>query len=128
MRTAEQNEKGAVHALTLYSVVQNAGRKAAWVALKPETGRTHQLRFHVAEIRLCHHRRPRSTPVIANCRKASPTACTCTPAPCASPDLAGPIEIVADLPPHMKQTFAVLGFEEHSAENFFDLRKPRRIR
>jgi 23S rRNA pseudouridine955/2504/2580 synthase len=40
----------------------------------------------------------------------------------------GPIEIVADLPPHMKQTFAVLGFEEHSAENFFDLRKPRRIR
>jgi len=28
----------------------------------------------------------------------------------------------------MKQTFEVLGFEEHSAENFFDLRKPRRIR
>lgn len=50
MRQAQQNEEGAVHAVTLYSVVQNAGRKAAWVALKPETGRTHQLRFHMAEI------------------------------------------------------------------------------
>ena len=50
MRSAAQNEKGAVYALTLYSVVQNAGRKAAWVALKPETGRTHQLRFHMAEM------------------------------------------------------------------------------
>jgi len=28
----------------------------------------------------------------------------------------------------MKQTFEVLGFDEDSAENFFDLRKPRRIR
>ena len=50
MRTAEQKEKGAVHAVTLYSVISNAGQKAAWVALKPETGRTHQLRFHMAEI------------------------------------------------------------------------------
>ena len=49
MRAAEQNEKGAVHASTLYSVVQNAGRKAAWVALKPETGRTHQIRIHLSE-------------------------------------------------------------------------------
>ena len=39
-----------------------------------------------------------------------------------------PIEIVAELPAHMKQTFDVLGFDEDSAENFFDLRKPRRVR
>ena len=38
------------------------------------------------------------------------------------------VEIVAELSPHMKQTFEVLGFDEDSAENFFDLRKPRRIR
>jgi 23S rRNA pseudouridine955/2504/2580 synthase len=39
-----------------------------------------------------------------------------------------PIEIVAELPPHMKQTFDVLGFDEDATENFFDLRKPRRVR
>ncbi|MEZ5939668.1 MAG: RluA family pseudouridine synthase, partial [Hyphomonadaceae bacterium] len=50
MRSARHGEPGAVHAVTLYSVVANAGPKAAWVALKPETGRTHQLRFHMAEI------------------------------------------------------------------------------
>jgi len=31
-------------------LLANAGQQAAWVALKPETGRTHQLRFHMAEI------------------------------------------------------------------------------
>jgi len=50
MRAAEQGEKGAVHAVTQYTVLANAGQQAAWVALKPETGRTHQLRFHMAEI------------------------------------------------------------------------------
>jgi 23S rRNA pseudouridine955/2504/2580 synthase len=128
MRTAEQNEKGAVHALTLYSVVQNAGRKAAWVALKPETGRTHQLRFHMAEL---------GTAILGDHKY------TCdreVPAGLADglhlharalrlPNKGGPpIEIVADLPAHMKKTFEVLGFDEDSAENFFDLRKPRRIR
>ncbi len=128
MRTAEQSEKGAVHALTLYSVVQNAGRKAAWVALRPETGRTHQLRFHMAEI---------GTAILGDNKY------TCdreVPAGLASglhlhsrairlPNKGGPpLEIVAELPPHMKQTFAVLGFDEDSAENFFDLRKPRRQR
>ncbi len=37
-------------ARTLYSVIENAGRKTAWLALKPMTGRTHQLRLHCAHI------------------------------------------------------------------------------
>lgn len=127
MRTAEQSEKGSVHALTLYSVVQNAGRKAAWVALKPETGRTHQLRFHMAEIGCaivgdrkytCDRELPQG---LADGLHLHSRALRL-------PSPRGPIEIVADLPQHMKQTFQVLGFEENSAENFFDLRKPRRIR
>jgi len=37
-------------AVTFYRVVEHAGRRAAWLALMPETGRTHQLRVHCAEI------------------------------------------------------------------------------
>ncbi len=50
MVRARHGEKGAQHARTRYAVVAAAGRRAAWVALRPETGRTHQLRFHMAEI------------------------------------------------------------------------------
>lgn len=38
------------HSLTDYAVVDSAGQQAAWLALKPHTGRTHQLRLHCAEM------------------------------------------------------------------------------
>ena len=129
MRTAAQNEKGAVHAVTLYSVVQNAGRKAAWVALKPETGRTHQLRFHMAEI---------GTAIVGDrkytCDREVPQGLAdglhLHARALRLPSARGgkPVEIIAPLPAHMLQTFDVLGFDERSAENFFDLSKPRRRR
>lgn len=37
-------------AKTDYQVVENAGRRAAWLLLQPLTGRTHQLRVHCAAI------------------------------------------------------------------------------
>lgn len=37
----------AMHATTHYSVIDYAGQKAAWVSLKPVTGRQHQLRAHM---------------------------------------------------------------------------------
>jgi 23S rRNA pseudouridine955/2504/2580 synthase len=37
-------------AITTYAVIETAGRKVAWIALMPETGRTHQLRVHCAAI------------------------------------------------------------------------------
>jgi 23S rRNA pseudouridine955/2504/2580 synthase len=37
----------AKHARTLYQTVSSAGRKAAWIAMQPLTGRTHQLRMHM---------------------------------------------------------------------------------
>ena len=98
------------------------------MALKPETGRTHQLRFHMAGIGCaivgdrkytCDRELPQG---LADGLHLHARALRL-------PNPGGrDVEIVAELSPHMKQTFEVLGFDEDSAENFFDLRKPRRIR
>ena len=50
MRIAAHGDEGASHAVTYYAVVETSAQKLAWVSLKQSTGRTHQLRAHIAQI------------------------------------------------------------------------------
>ncbi len=110
MHLAGQGEDGARHAVTDYAVISTAGQKAAWLALRPRTGRTHQLRVHMHEV---------GTSILGDRKYATRRE---PPLGVAEglhlharalvvPRRAGrALTITADLPPHMTETFATLGF------------------
>lgn len=50
MVPADPREADAKRAETVFATIDHAGRKYAWIALSPLTGRTHQLRVHMAAI------------------------------------------------------------------------------
>lgn len=113
MRVAEHGEKDAVHAVTYYAVVETSAQKFAWVSLKPVTGRTHQLRAHMAHI---------GHPIIGDPKYFNienwefPGGIQdrlhllarriVVPHP-----RGGVIDISAPLPPHMEQSWNLLGFD-----------------
>jgi 23S rRNA pseudouridine955/2504/2580 synthase len=122
VRQARHGEEGALFAITDYAVISNAASKAAWVALKPVTGRTHQLRFHMAES---------GTAIVGDGKY------TCAREPLAEldpilhlharaleiphPRTGKPFRIIADLPEHMKRTFDTLGFDLNDARDPFEV-------
>jgi 23S rRNA pseudouridine955/2504/2580 synthase len=98
-------------ARTLYRVVARAGRVASWLALKPLTGRTHQLRVHCLAL---------GTPILGD-RKYGGTAARLPGAPqglmlharelrLPHPS-GGMLALTAPLPDSLKAGFAHLGFE-----------------
>jgi 23S rRNA pseudouridine955/2504/2580 synthase len=50
VQPAEPNEPGAEVAETEYVTISRAGPRVSWMALRPHTGRTHQLRAHMQAI------------------------------------------------------------------------------
>ena len=113
MRIAKHGEKDAVHAVTYYAVVETSAQKLAWISLKPVTGRTHQLRAHMAHV---------GNPIIGDPKYFNienwelPGGIQnklhllarriVVPHP-----RGGTIDISAPLPPHMQQSWNLLGLD-----------------
>jgi 23S rRNA pseudouridine955/2504/2580 synthase len=113
MRIAKHGEKDAVHAVTYYAVVETAAHQLAWLSLKPVTGRTHQLRAHMAHI---------AHPIVGDPKYFNKenwqlpggmqdrlhllARRIAVPHP-----RGGVIDVSAPLPPHMQQSWNLLGFD-----------------
>lgn len=104
-------------ARTRYRVIERAGNRAAWVELQPFTGRTHQLRVHMAAI---------GHPIVGDGKYGGQDAMLtggisrkmhlhARRLRIDHPD-GGTIDVTADLPPHMVESFAHLGFDPKAGD------------
>jgi 23S rRNA pseudouridine955/2504/2580 synthase len=119
MVQAVQTEEGAVHAVTQYVVLSEAAGRAAWVALRPVTGRTHQLRFHMAEIGHAiagdrKYKCDRPTPNGLEGALLLHARALRLPHPSG-----GELKVSAPLPAHMRAAFDILGFDERDGRDPF---------
>lgn len=119
MQPAKQNDEGAVHAITQYALISEAAQRAAWVALRPVTGRTHQLRFHMAEFGHAiagdpKYKCDRPTPGGIGAQLQLHARAIRLPHPSG-----GELKVLAPLPKHMRTAFEALGFEESEARDPF---------
>lgn len=117
------NEEEGKRALTYFSVLENLGKTAAFVALWPRTGRTHQLRVHMAAI---------GTPILGDGKYGGAEAFLpgaevpkklhlharrlILPHPRAGHRT---IDVTAPIPEHMAATWRYLGFSANLREDPF---------
>jgi len=113
MRVARHGEVGASHAVTYYAVVETAAQRLAWLSLKPVTGRTHQLRAHMTHIRHPIIGDPKyfnkenwELPGGLQNRLHLLARRIVVPHP-----RGGTVDVTAPLPPHMQQSWSLLGFD-----------------
>src|SRR5688500_6827666 len=106
------DEENGLPARTRYRMIDRAGNRAAWVELQPQTGRTHQLRAHMAAI---------GHPIVGDAKYGGPEAFLtggisrklhlhARRIRIDSPG-GGAIDVTAELPPHFAESLATLGFE-----------------
>jgi len=119
MRVAKHGERGADHAVSHYRVIEQAAQSLAWLEMEPYTGRTHQLRVHAAHI---------GCPIIGDPKYFEADTNWEFPGGIQNrlhlharririphPD-GGVIDVTAPLPPHMRQSWNLLGFDEANGE------------
>ncbi len=118
MRVAKHGEDGADHAVSNYRIVEQAGQALSWLEMEPYTGRTHQLRVHAASI---------GCPIIGDPKYFEADQNWDFPGGIQNrlhllarriviphPD-GGVVDVTAPLPPHMVQSWNLLGFHEADA-------------
>src|SRR6185503_6418253 len=118
MRIAKHGEKGAEHAVTNYAVADQAGQKVSFLVMRPITGRTHQLRAHAAHV---------GHPIVGDPKYfnienwelpggiQNKLHLLARRIVIAHPE-GGTLDVSAPLPPHMQQSWAVLGFDERTGD------------
>ena len=111
------DEKEGSPARTRYRVIERAGNRACWVELQPYTGRTHQLRVHMAAI---------GHPIIGDGKYGGAEAFLsgnisrkmhlhARRLRVDHPD-GGQIDVVAELPDHFAESLRHLGFEQSEGD------------
>lgn len=106
------DEENGLPAKTRWRVIDRAGNRAAWVELQPLTGRTHQLRAHMAAI---------GHPIVGDAKYGGAEAFLtggisrklhlhARRIRIDAPD-GGAIDVTADLPAHFAESLATLGFD-----------------
>ena len=112
-------------ARTRYRIVDRAGNRAAWVELQPLTGRTHQLRVHMAAI---------GHPIVGDGKYGGPEAFLTGSISrkmhlharrliIDHPD-GTPLDVTAPLPDHFAASMVQMGFDETDAAALPDAPKP----
>lgn len=117
-RPGEQEQ--AMHATTVYSVIERVGQRCAWMSLKPVTGRQHQLRAHMDILGHQIVGDPKYLPASGR-SSLSETGMSeklhlharrlILPHPASGRGIPAKIDVTAPLPEHMRETFLALGLD-----------------
>jgi 23S rRNA pseudouridine955/2504/2580 synthase len=119
VRKAKPGEQAeAMHATTHYAVIDRVSHKAAWVSLKPVTGRQHQLRAHMALIKHPIIGDPKYMAGEHGLQAAIPQHLHLHARRLRLPHpiTGAPLDVTAPLPPHMQATWEMLGLDASKFE------------